>query len=66
MAVDNNVLSTVQRLQQSLSQAFAEDVSVVLFGSHAHGDATPKSDIDMLAVLPDLSPSSISTALDIA
>lgn len=56
----------VQRLQQLLSQAFAEDVSVILFGSYARGDATPESDIDVLAVLPDPSPSSISIALDIA
>ena len=66
MAVNNTVLSTVQRLQRALSQVFAHDVSVVLFGSHARGDATPESDIDVLAMLPDLSPSSVSTALDIA
>ena len=27
-------------------------VQVILFGSHAHGDAGPESDIDLLVVLP--------------
>lgn len=66
MANLKNVQSIVQRLQQELSQAFDNDIQVTLFGSQARGDATSESDIDVLAVLPDLSASSISVALDVA
>jgi predicted nucleotidyltransferase len=34
--------------------AAAPDARVILFGSHARGDARPDSDLDLLVVEPDL------------
>jgi predicted nucleotidyltransferase len=44
--------AAVERLVERLFRVF-EARSVVLFGSYARGEPTPRSDIDLLAVLPD-------------
>ena len=61
-----NLFSVLKTLRTRLSQAFHQDVPLILFGSQARGEATPDSDVDVLAILPDLSPNSLSLALDIA
>ena len=37
---------------------------IILFGSHARGDARPDSDLDILAVLPDRKPAARATLID--
>lgn len=47
---DENLIAEAGR---RLSKA-APDARVILFGSHARGDAEPGSDLDLLVVEPDL------------
>lgn len=37
---------------------------IILFGSHARGDARPESDLDILVVLPDRQPATRATLID--
>jgi uncharacterized protein len=41
----------LDRMVKRLVSRFNPD-QIILFGSHAHGDAHPESDIDLLVVLP--------------
>ena len=41
-------------------------MQVILFGSHARGEATEESDIDVLVVLNDMQKSTLDTVLEIA
>jgi len=50
--VDQRIVETVRRIQPALEQLGIRPQAVVLFGSHATGEARPESDID-LAVLSD-------------
>ncbi len=62
MKLDTNqgaeVSGVVADLRASLESLYGERLErVVLFGSHARGDATPESDVDVLVVLEgDVSP----------
>lgn len=57
---------TLLELRRRLAEAFGQDVPLILFGSQARGNATPESDADVLALLPDLSPRSLHLAFDLA
>lgn len=57
---------TLLKLRHRLQEAFGQQVPLILFGSQARGEAAPDSDVDVLALLPDLSWHSISLALDLA
>jgi predicted nucleotidyltransferase len=41
-----------------------EPERIILFGSHARGDARPDSDLDILVVLPDRQPATRATVID--
>lgn len=56
----------LSNLRQRLSAAFGQEIPLILFGSQARGDFSPESDVDVLAILPDLSPDSLMQAFDIA
>lgn len=53
---------TLDRIVSAL-QAWGP-VRVILFGSHARGDARPDSDLDILVVLPDGNAVTRSTVID--
>lgn len=54
---ENTSINTILlRLKRWISENYQESLSqIVLYGSQARGDATEKSDIDILIVLKDLS-----------
>jgi predicted nucleotidyltransferase len=43
---------TIQRIGEALAKAAGSSASVILFGSHARGEARPDSDIDFLVIEP--------------
>lgn len=43
-------LADIQRLANDIAKAFPEVESIILFGSHAYGNATPDSDVDLLVI----------------
>jgi len=46
--------ATIERAAQALLRAAPPGSGVILFGSHARGDARPDSDLDFLVVEPEL------------
>jgi predicted nucleotidyltransferase len=44
--------STIQEAGRRLADAAGKDARVILFGSHARGDAGPKSDLDLIVIEP--------------
>jgi uncharacterized protein len=50
-AVDETLIAEAAR---RLAAAAAPDSQVILFGSHARGEAGPRSDVDFLVVEPDV------------
>lgn len=44
-------LPQIQKMVERIVVRFHPD-RVILFGSHARGDATPESDVDLLVVMP--------------
>jgi len=55
-----------EKLHEKLVTALNEQIQVILFGSHARGEATDASDIDVLVVLPDLEKKTLDIVLEIA
>jgi predicted nucleotidyltransferase len=49
--VRNSVKEEIQRLVRRIATEFDPD-QIILFGSHARGQAGPDSDIDLLVVMP--------------
>ena len=48
----NNIQPTLHELKLGLKELYGDRlVKLILFGSHARGEANPDSDIDLLAVL---------------
>jgi predicted nucleotidyltransferase len=47
--------SVIQEAGRRLAEAAGSDARVVLFGSHARGDAGPSSDLDLLVIEPEVS-----------
>jgi uncharacterized protein len=43
-----------EEFQKRVSQIWGEEIPVILFGSHARGEATEESDIDLLVILPKI------------
>jgi predicted nucleotidyltransferase len=43
--------ATIKRISQRLAREF-EPERIILFGSHARGEAGPDSDIDLLVIMP--------------
>ena len=46
--------STIQEAGRRLADAAGKDARVILFGSHARGDAGPGSDLDLLVIEPEV------------
>jgi predicted nucleotidyltransferase len=55
----------ITRMARRLARQFRPD-RIILFGSHARGDAGPDSDIDLLVVLPLKNPRREKAALELA
>jgi predicted nucleotidyltransferase len=48
------ITEILRELRQRLNSLYGENLrQLILYGSHARGDATPDSDIDLLVVLDD-------------
>jgi uncharacterized protein len=45
---------TIQRAGEVLASAAGSSAKVILFGSHARGEAHPSSDIDFLVIEPEV------------
>ena len=65
-ALKSQAIHLAEELHQKLSAALGESIRVILFGSHARGEATDESDVDVLVVLPVLEKSTLDTVLEIA
>lgn len=48
----SNISQDIQKLIDQIVQ-LVDPLEIILFGSHARGDAEPDSDIDLLIVMPD-------------
>lgn len=46
--------AVIQEAARRLAKAAGQPARVVLFGSHARGDAGPRSDLDFLVVKPEV------------
>lgn len=46
--------SVIQEAGRRLADAAGSDARVILFGSHARGDAGPGSDLDLLVIEPEV------------
>ncbi len=46
--------SVIQEAGKRLADAAGSDACVILFGSHARGDAGPGSDLDLLVIEPEV------------
>lgn len=62
----NPGLQLAEELHQKIEDNLGEQVQVILFGSHARGEATEESDVDVLVVLEDLDKRTLDTVLEIA
>jgi predicted nucleotidyltransferase len=56
-------LSRIQRYCDAIAREF-HPLKIVLFGSHAYGQPTPDSDVDLLVILP-FRGSDVSKAIEI-
>ena len=45
--------TSIQEMARTISEKFAPD-KIILFGSHARGDARPDSDVDLLVLFPEV------------
>ena len=58
-----NVLET---LKKRIEQVIGQQVEVVVVGSYARGTQTPESDVDVVVVVPKLTPQIIDKLLEVA
>ena len=61
-----HALKLAKKVRIRLTKELGQPVKVIMFGSQARGDATKKSDIDLLVVLPSLESKMMNLAFDIA
>jgi predicted nucleotidyltransferase len=53
--------AAIDQMVHKVAQRFAPE-RIILFGSHARGDASPESDVDLLVLFPVLSNPPVLTA----
>ena len=67
LALAPHVAASLQRFRAALADRFAARLRrVVLFGSHARGDAHEESDVDVLVVVDELSDVERREVIDLA
>lgn len=62
----SSVRKVVRQYRQRVEQELGIPVQVILFGSHARGESTPESDVDVMVIVPDLSASLMERLFEIA
>lgn len=60
------VLEAVRQYRQRIEQELGVPVQVILFGSHARGEATPESDVDVLVMVPEWGVSVVEKLIELA
>ena len=70
MAEDINqkmtALALARAFRERAALALGQPIEVILYGSQARGQATPESDVDLLAVVPDLERGTLDALFEIA
>jgi len=54
----------LRELKKRLEEALSAAVQMTLFGSHARGEATAESDVDLLVVVPRLDETTMEVVLE--
>ena len=66
MAKQTDIRQIVRKFHERLEKVLGTQVQVILYGSHARGEAKEDSDIDVLVIVPKLDPKTDATISDIA
>lgn len=66
MAKQTDIRQIVRKFHERLEKVLCAQMQVILYGSHARGEAKEDSDIDVLVIVPKLDPQTDATISDVA
>jgi uncharacterized protein len=56
----------VQQYHRMLEEVLGDQIQVILYGSHARGDANEESDVDVLVIVEEMNKTTLDILLDVA